>query len=60
MGMEKREREKRREGLLMCIKEDVGVREVVKEERDTLMSLMGRDEFGNLLYLVILMISVTF
>ena len=44
----------------MCIKEDVGVREVVKVERDTLMSLMGRDEFGNLLYLVILMISVMF
>ena len=24
----------------------VGVREVVKVQRDTLMSLMGRDEFG--------------
>ena len=44
----------------MCIKEDVGVREVVKVERDSLMSLMGRDDFGDLLYLIILMISVTF
>ena len=31
----------------MCIKEDVGGREVVKVERDILMSLVGRDEFGN-------------
>ena len=55
--MEERERER---VLKVCKKEDVGVREVVKVERDTLMSLMGRDEFGNLLYLVILIISVTF
>ena len=38
----------------MCIKEDVGIREVVNLERDSLMSLMGRDDFGDLLYLVIL------
>ena len=30
----------------MCIKEDVGVREVVNVERDNLMSLMGRDDLG--------------
>ena len=42
--MEEREREIRGERGYEC----VGVREVVKVERDTLMSLMGRDEFGNL------------
>ena len=47
--MREREREFR-----MCIKEDVGVREVVKVERDGLMSLLGRDDFGDLLCLVIL------
>jgi hypothetical protein len=30
----------------MCIKEDVGVREVVNVERDSLMSLMVRDDLG--------------
>ena len=30
----------------MCIKEDVGVREVVNVERDNLMSLMVRDDLG--------------
>ena len=49
--MEERERER---VLKVCKKEDVGVREVVKVERDGLMSLLGRDDFGGLLCLVIL------
>ena len=49
--MEERERER---VLKVCKKEDVGVREVVKVERDGLMSLLGRDDIGGLLYLVIL------